>query len=134
MGKKRKAHGQRGIWKPKATTDDPDVKVADFSYQSDKLAEIITLAWINNGNYAGQLTDHTTNFAKTELENRAGIKLKNPVVLTEDEYNDGWQMVGDDEVIFVLPDVSRVKKTAADTSASLLETAKMLMACVPNGI
>ena len=124
---------QPGIYKKKQNAGDPDVREADFSYQNDSLAEMIVTAWTNPG-FAQQLTDHAhPAFAKAELEKR-GVYLTDPQVLTEDEYNDGWQMVGDDEVIFVLPDVSRVKKTAADTSASLLETAKMLMACVPNGI
>jgi hypothetical protein len=52
-------------------------------------------------------------------------------VLTEDEYNDGWQLDHPAEVAFVLPDSSRAQNLPA---AQLLETAKLLMACVPNGI
>jgi hypothetical protein len=136
MGHKRPAqgHGQRGIWKHRPpNSNDPDVKVADVSYQNDKLAEIVALAWINTNHYADKLLDHTDDFAQKQLE-AAGIKLSNPVVLTEDEYNDGWQMDSGDDVVFVLPDVSRVNKKATDTKDTLLETAKMLMACVPNGI
>ena len=134
MGHKKPTSTQHGIWKYKANQDDPDVKVADFSYQSDKLAEIITKAWIDQNNYLQKLTDRSSNkFAQDELE-LAGIKLKNPVVLTEDEYNGGWQMDKDDEVVFVLPSVTRVNKKNTDSTADLLETARMLMACVPNGI
>ena len=109
------------------------MKVVDTSYQSDKLAEIVTLAWLDQNNYKQKLLDHSTNFAKQELESR-GIKLKSPVVLTEDEYDNGWQMDSGDDVVLVLPDATRAKITGADTSQTLLETAKLLMACVPNGI
>jgi hypothetical protein len=136
-GNKRppQAQGQRGVWKYRgANSAEPDVKVADVSYQNDKLALIIARAWINNNNYTGDLTNHNSSFAKNQLENVAGLKLNNPVVLTETEYDQGWQMGSDDEVVLVLPDVARVNKTGSDTENTLLETAKMLMACVPNGI
>jgi hypothetical protein len=126
---KRRQRGDRGIWKHKANPNDPDVKVADFSYQNDKLAELITKAW-TDPQFRTNLLNHTTNFAKTELDNR-GIKLTRAVVLTEDEYNDGWQLDHPDEVAFVLPDPSRAQNLPAP---QLLETAKLLMACVPNGI
>jgi hypothetical protein len=48
-------------------------------------------------------------------------------VITEDEYDDGWDQDDPDQVVFVLPNLSR-------QSGNLLETAKLLMACVPNGI
>jgi hypothetical protein len=119
-----------GIWKHKAHPSDPDVKVADFSYQNEDLAQMIVQAW-GNPTFAQGLTDHTNpNFAKTELANR-GINLTNPVVLTETEYNNGWQSDSDDEVVFVLPNGTRASGVGGP---SLLETAKLLMACVPNGI
>jgi hypothetical protein len=129
MGKPRPQRGERGIWKHKANPDDPDLKVADFSYQNEELAKLIAKAWTDNV-YRGKLLDHTTAFAKTELENR-GVKLTHPVVLTEDEYDNGWQLDHKDEVVFVLPNASRAQNVAA---ADLLETAKFLMACVPKGI
>jgi hypothetical protein len=39
-------------------------------------------------------------------------------------------MQSDDEIVFVLPDTKRVKTPPAN----LLDTAKLLMACTPNGI
>src|SRR5207248_11562423 len=36
-----------GIWKHKAHPSDPDVKVADFSYQNEDLAQMIVQAWGN---------------------------------------------------------------------------------------
>jgi len=70
------------------------------------------------------------NNAKTALAAR-GINLTNPIVLTESEFAEGWVRDSDDEVVFVLPDSSRVIMTAG---TPLLETAKLLMACTPNGI
>jgi hypothetical protein len=40
-----------------------------------------------------------------------------------------WQKTSDNEVVFVLPNNSR-----ATLGKPLLETAKLLMACTPNGI
>lgn len=128
----RPQRGERGIWKHKSNPNDPDLKVADFSYQNPALAQMIIDAWNDPNGLGGRLIDHAhPDNAKQELANR-GIYLNHPVVLTEDEYNNGWQMEHDDEVAFVLPDASR--KTAAPAGQTLLETAKLLMACVPNGI
>jgi hypothetical protein len=122
---------ERGIWKRRATNNDPDVKVLDFSYTSDILAQLVVDAWASNA-LKTMLLDHTNQPAvKAELANR-GIFLRHPVVLTEDEYNKGWQQDDDDEVVLVLPDESR--KTPASGAFTLLETAKLLMAVTPNGI
>jgi hypothetical protein len=48
-------------------------------------------------------------------------------VLTEAEYDDGWDMDDPNQVVFVLPNRAR-------QAGDLLENAKLLMACVPNGI
>jgi hypothetical protein len=125
---------ERGIWKNKRAMSDPDVKVADFSYQNPKLAQLIVDAWNDPGpgGLAARLTDHNhQNIVKGLLDAR-DVSLIHPVVLTEDEYNAGWQMDNDDEVVFVLPNSTRADLGASP--AKLLETAKMLMACVPNGI
>jgi hypothetical protein len=118
-----------GVYRKKQNASDPDVREVDFSYENDSLAEMIVTAW-NDASFAQKLTDHThPAFAKTELANR-GVYLTDPQVLTEDEYfNTGWQKTSDDEVVFVLPNKSR-----ATLGKPLLETAKLLMACTPNGI
>ena len=130
MGNLRPANAkQPGIYRKKQNVGDPDVREADFSYENDLLAEMIVTAW-TDPNFAQKLTDHTQPaFARAELEKR-GVYLTDPQVLTEDEYfNTGWQKTSDDEVVFVLPNKSR-----ATTGKPLLETAKLLMACTPNGI
>jgi len=71
-----------------------------------------------------------TAAAQQALDDR-GIHMSDPIVITEAEYYSGYTMSSNDGVVFVLPNGSR-----ADTSAphSLLEVAKLLMACTPNGI
>jgi hypothetical protein len=48
-------------------------------------------------------------------------------VITEDEYDAGWEADNDDQIVFVLPNRTR-------QVGDLLENAKLLMAAVPNGI
>jgi hypothetical protein len=128
---KRTTKPERGIWKRKTNVHDPDVKVVDFSYESDVLAQLIVDAWASNP-LKQKLTNHNNQAAvRQELASR-GIFLSHPVVLTEDEYDDGWQMEDDDEVVLVLPNETRA--TPASGAFTLLETAKLLMAVTPNGI
>jgi hypothetical protein len=131
----------RGIWKKGTGGNNPDVKVADFSYQNDDIAkEIIVKAWgdaVFRGTLLGDQTHTQTPqeiadritaavTALSALPNKP-VTLKSTIVLTEAEYNDGWDMDDPDQVVFVLPNRTRA-------AGNLLETAKMLMACVPNGI
>jgi hypothetical protein len=126
-------HKQHGVWK--SDSNDLDERVADFSYQSDALAELVVTAWTNT-TFRNQLVDMALsiptriNNAKTALAGR-GINLTNPIVLTESEFAEGWVRDSNDQVVFVLPDPARVTMTAG---TPLLETAKLLMACTPNGI
>jgi hypothetical protein len=55
--------------------------------------------------------------------------LKRAVIISEKEHDDGYTMEFEDDVVFVLP-----RKTRLGTGADLLNTAKLLMACTPNGI
>jgi hypothetical protein len=126
MGKKT-PKSQRGIWSHK----DAEVKVLDFSYDSTILAQLVVDAWASTP-LKNKLLDHTNqNAVQQELANR-GIFLNHPVVLTEAEYNDGWQQEDDNEVVLVLPNDGR--KIAASGGFTLIETAKLLMAVTPNGI
>jgi hypothetical protein len=71
------------------------------------------------------------NGAKQEFEKR-GVYLKSPVVITEADYYNGYHLQDPDGVVFVLPNQPRTM--AAPQGQTLLETAKLLMACTPNGI
>jgi hypothetical protein len=124
----------RGVWKHKRPGD-PDVKLADFSYKNDDIAAMIVQAWTNPG-FRDELVGDATNVpiatrkanAIAALQALANpIGLTSPIVLTEAEYDDGWDQDDPDQVVFVLPKLTR-------QSGNLLETAKLLMACTPNGI
>jgi hypothetical protein len=131
----------RGIFKHKpgsSPSNKADVKVADFSYQNDELAALIAKAWTNAGFRDGLVGDATPNLpiaqrianAQAALQGLPihPISLTSPIVITEAEYDAGWECSDDDQVVFVLPNAARQAGT------NLVETAKMLMACVPNGI
>jgi len=126
--------GGPGIWKHKAGGAKADVKVADFSYQNEEFAALIVRAWTDqppgfrNSLLMGTTVQRTAA-AQTALQGLPihPIDLASPIVITEDEYNDGWQADNVDQVVFVLPNATR-------QVGNLVETAKFLMACVPNGI
>jgi len=113
---------------------DPDTRVADFAYENISLAELIAEAW-RNDNFKDSLVqgNHSTRSARAKqaLANR-GIYLSKPIIITESEYDAGfvWESA-DDNVVFVLPNESRVDAAPPHT---LIETARLLMAYVPNGI
>ena len=68
------------------------------------------------------------NNAKAALQSlNPPIDLTSPIVLTEAEYDNGWDMDDPNQVVFVLPNRGR-------QAGDLFESAKLLMACVPNGI
>lgn len=121
----------RGIFADAGLTD----KVADFSYESDSLADLIVEAW-GDQNFTNDLTKGAQAVreanAKAAFAAR-GIFLQNPIVITEDEYDAGYHVPNPTTgIVFVLPRVGRTD--AAPPHQSLLETAKFLMAFVPNGI
>ncbi len=109
-----------------------------FAYDPAKLAPIIVSLWANpmrvldrkpNGDPTqGALDDAKTVF-NTSVTN---FDLVRPVVITEAEHDNDWFMNDDTEVVFVLPNRPRVADPS--TATKLLETAKLLMACTPNGI
>jgi len=111
---------KRGIYADAGLTD----KVADFTYQSDALAEMIARAWTDP---TFRTNIKTQAGAQAELAAR-GFSLMNPIVIEETTYLAGYHAPAD-AVVFVIPDPSRIT-----TGGPLLETAKLLMALTPNGI
>ena len=140
---------KRGIYADPAGTPKGDLedKVADFSYQNDVLAQLIVDTWkdLYPDLLAGvgtpqQQYQQRSNRAKAVLEDR-GIYLTQPIVITEDEYDQGFSLADagllpvTDGVVLVVPRKTRATMTTATGQAPpLLETAKMLMAVTPNGI
>jgi hypothetical protein len=106
----------------------PD-RVADFSYTSDTLAQMIVDAWVDD-DFRNRLLIKAN--AKPLLAER-GFFLENPVVITEEQYNNHYRQDNDNEIVFVLPDIRRVTRPIPH-GQSLLETARLLMAITPNGI
>ena len=143
---------KKGVWENSRTqgggppSDDNLVdRVADFSYESDALAQLIVEIWLGqHGNLISPSGAGTTPTqyqarsaaAKTTLA-ACGIYLEEPIVLSEAEYSNGFSLADaglpTSSVVFVVPDTSRATTTLGAPPA-LLETAKMLMAVTPNGI
>jgi hypothetical protein len=132
MGK-RKQRSQGGIFKKKRNANDPDVKVLDFSYTGDALVNVVVAAWsaAPGGAFYTDLMSKDATRVRACLATH-GVFLSNPVVLTEDDYEDGWEQDNDDQVVLVLPNKSRAGTPSP--GGNLLETAKALMACTPHGI
>ncbi len=107
-----------------------------FSFPpTDALAQLIVDAWANPGHLL-ERDPHTllpTQRAVQEATARvkkAGYDLGRAVVITEIEHDNDYIMQSDDEIVFVLPNKNRV----ATPAKNLLDTAKLLMGCTPNGI
>jgi len=120
---------------PGAANATRDVTMPSFSFPpTDALAQVIVDLWANPGQIldrdgAGNPTNGAVAEATAKIQ-AAGFDLERAVIITEQEHDDDYTMQDPDEVVFVLPRDSRV----IDRSTHLLETAKLLMACTPNGI
>ena len=128
-----------------------DAAQPSFSYDPSKLAPVIVAMW-NDPLYPNcpaldRKPDGTPTAAALTAARAlinvpfvAGpppvgtdLNLEKPVIITEAEHDNGWYMDDDKEVVFVLPNRPRVV-IAGSSPAQLLATAKLLMACTPNGI
>jgi hypothetical protein len=102
-------------------------RVADFSYApSDALVKMITDAWADP-TFKAKLLDPAQ---APGLFQARGFYLQRPVVITEEVYHSHYYMTYPDETVFVLPQ----DPAAYPAGTNLTETAKLLMACTPNGI
>jgi hypothetical protein len=70
--------------------------------------------------------------ALARVQQAGFANLTGAVVITEVEHDNNYIMQSDSEIVFVLPDQNRVSLTPA--GPTLLDTAKLLLACTPNGI
>jgi hypothetical protein len=134
-----------------------DAAVPTFSLPPDaNLAAVIVDAWLNNNftytkpdgtteilkfgtavlerNKQGNPTPKAFDVATQKIKQALSVDLKRAVIITEDEHDNDYYL-DDDEVVFVLPDEGRLKPPPDPAHAgNLLATAKLLMACTPNGI
>ena len=137
---KKKSDKLIDVQKKTYPNPDPYLPVPDFTYSSDCLAQMIVDAWVDK-HYRHHLlereSDHITVTPDavdlaTRSVNSCGFNLERAVVISEAEYYDNYIEQAPNEVVFVLPNHDRVKYHPS--GKSLLETAKLLMATVPNGI
>ena len=131
-----------GIKKNKGSDD---MTVPEFAMPPDAvpgIAQVIVNVWtgapgldkimerIDNGPKKGMATQNAVDQATTAINGAyPGYNLKRAVIIAESEHDDGYTMETEDDVIFVLPN-----KTRLGPGANLLSSAKLLMACTPNGI
>ena len=127
---------------PRTAAGDPtDATVPTFSFApNDGLAELIVQAWTIQ-DFHDLLLDRdgakkptaAAVKAATDAVNAAGFNLKRAVVISEKEHDADYKMQDPAEVVFVLPDRDRLG-TSFVPGESLLDTARLLMTCTPNGI
>jgi hypothetical protein len=118
-----------------------EMTVPEFAMPPDAvpgIAQVIVKAWNGDASLSNIMDRVTTGPTKgvatitavqqaTDAINAAapGFNLKRAVIISEHEHDDGYTME-----FFVLPRKERVNLTGSH----LLESAKLLMACTPNGI
>jgi hypothetical protein len=107
-------------------------QVADFTYAAnDSLAQMIVDAWTDPAFKATLLQPANAKALFAERGFFWNGTTKQPVVISEDEYNAGHVLNDvDNDLIFVLPN----HDGTCPAGKNLLDTAKLLMACTPNGI
>jgi hypothetical protein len=122
-----------------------EMTVPEFAMPPDAvpgIAQVIVDAWNGvatldkilqretTGANKGMATQIAVNQATAAINAAApNFNLKRAIIITEDEHDNGYTMETPDDVVFVLPNKSRL-----GAGANLLNTAKLLMACTPNGI
>jgi hypothetical protein len=132
-----------GIKKKKGSLE---MTVPEFAMPPDAvpgIAQVIVNAWngdaslnkildrVQSGPTKGVATTDAVTQATDAINAAApGFNLKRAVIISEHEHDDGYTMEFEDDVVFVLPRKERVNLTGSH----LLESAKLLMACTPNGI
>ena len=80
-------------------------QVADFSYApNDALAQMIVDAWVNERFRELLLQRDNAKALKASRGFYWNGTAKNPVVISEAEYNNGYAKRYDDDIVFVLPD------------------------------
>ena len=123
-----------------------EMTVPEFAMPPDAvpgIAQVIVKAWNNDasldkiferytsGAYKGMATKNAADQATAAINAAAPkFNLQRAVIISEEEHDNGYTMQFEYDVVFVLPNPDR----ADLNGANLLNTAKLLMACTPNGI
>ena len=115
-----------------------DITQPTLSYPDTDLPRVIVEVWNNPGNILQRQngtnipTQAAVDEATALINSETGMSLTRAVIITEEEHDNDYTMQDDNEVVFVLP--NRARAGAGASQYQLLETAKLLMACTPNGI
>ena len=123
-----------------------DITTPDFALAPDAIpgiAQVIVNLWLDkplrdqillretSGPHKGMATATAVILATNAINAAApNYNFLRAVIISEEEHDNGYTMQTEDDVVFVLPNKGRIN----DTGANLLNTAKLLMACTPNGI
>ena len=124
-----------------------DITIPDFQLAPDAvpgIAQVIVNSWTGDASLANILERIQTPGATkgmatgraiqeaTDAINKAAphYNFLRCVIISEEEHDNGYTMETENDVVFVLPNRGRINPAGAD----LLSSAKLLMACTPNGI
>ena len=114
------------------------ITVPTFNFgPNDGLAQLIVEAWTNDALREGLLerdnrdlpTASAVALATAAVNASGGFSLSRAVIISEEEHDRDYVSSDANEVVFVLPNPKR-----AVGPSSLVNTARLLMACTPNGI
>jgi hypothetical protein len=137
--------GPAGIKRRRASGD---ITIPDFQLDPDAvpgIAQVIVNSWTGDASLANILERDTTPGSPTrgmatararqqatDAINKAAphYNFLRCVIISEKEHDEGYTMENENDLVFVLPNQGRVDPAGAD----LLSSAKLLMACTPNGI
>ena len=118
-----------------------EITTPDFELAPDAvpgIAQVIVNLWTDQ-NLLDAVMERTAGKATPNARTRAtnAINAAQPtynftrcVIISEEEHDNGYRVESPDDVVFVLPNKGRIDSTGGN----LLNTAKLLMACTPNGI
>jgi hypothetical protein len=124
-----------------------DITIPDFELDPDAvpgIAQVIVDIWQQTLPNLDKVLERVTTGAKKGMatttavqQATAAINAATPhynflrcVIISEEEHDNGYTMETENDVVFVLPNQGRI-----DTGGgNLLDSAKLLMACTPNGI
>jgi hypothetical protein len=152
----RQAVGRRGSFHQEGSVASPggihrkrgavDITTPDFQLDPDAvpgIAQVIVNLWLNkplrdqilerqtSGANKGMATGNAVTAATAAINAAAPhYNFTRCVIISEKEHDEGYTMEKEDDLVFVLPNPGRIDPAGAD----LLSSAKLLMACTPNGI
>jgi hypothetical protein len=138
------AHPPAGIRRKRGTED---ITTPDFELAPDAIpgiAQVIVDIWQQTKPNLDKILQRETTGAKKGMATQDAINqataamngalpyynFVRAVIISEEEHDNGYMMETENDVVFVLPNKGRINPAGTN----LLNSAKLLMACTPNGI